>query len=495
MKKYLIFASVVACLAVSGCVKAKKDFADDQVSFSASTGTLDTRTDYGVDETVGGQPVTYVNWVGGDKIKILSSTGSSDTYTVSEVYDGGNQRISKGNVTPDHNGIAWGTGTQTFYAMYPANFSGSSLTSSTMECVIPATWTPANETELGQLPYGYMFAKTTTTRTTSVSLIFDPKFTAFTFTLKNPTETAVTLSSFTLSSASKAMNGTYTVNTSNGSVGTLPTAESNKSVTVDFSSWSWSGGGLVIPACTTAGPGTKTFTLVTVPNTFDDLSISCTIDGVTTTRDLKKNGSFLSFAAGKKHNISMYLPGTAPVENPFTIMFGGGTESGKSAFETSGEQGEGTFYVHPISQGFNNENIKYLGRWSSLPTNGNHNALQVFSDYIAIQDRGITPAKGGIYFELSDTYNEYTPTKIEIECSAATGSKIKVYFNTDSASIPARINDVQDVYSSGESGKKVLIYTQSTTPSIPTTALKDIKIINTTSSLAAINIYSVKVYF
>ena len=106
MKKYLIFASVVACLAVSGCVKAKKDFADDQVSFSASTGTLDTRTDYGVDETVGGQSVTYVNWVGGDKIKILSSTGSSDTYTVSEVYDGGNQRISKGNLTPDHNGIA-----------------------------------------------------------------------------------------------------------------------------------------------------------------------------------------------------------------------------------------------------------------------------------------------------------------------------------------------------------------------------------------------------
>lgn len=495
MKKYLIFASAVACLAVSGCVKAKKDFADDQVSFSASTGALETRTDYGLDWTVGGQPVTYVNWVAGDKIKILSSTGSSDTYTVSEDHDGSYQQgISKGNVTPDGSGIAWGTGQQTFYAMYPANVSGSSLTSSTMTCVIPATWTPANETELGQLPYGYMFAKTTTSRTTSVSLTFNAKFTSFTFTLKNPTASAVTLSSLSLSSASKAMNGTYTVNTSNGSIGTLPTAGNNKSITVDFTSLT--GGGLTVPAGTTANPGTKTFTLVAVPDSFDDLTVACTSSGTTKTMKLKHNGQFYSFAAGKKHNIAIELPDFSSASvSSFTILFGGGTESGQSAFETGGEQAEGTIYNHPISQGFNNENIKYLGIWSSLPANGSHNALQVFSDYIAIQDRGTSPAKGGIYFELSDTYNDYTPTKIEIECSAATGSKIKVYFNTDAATIPLRINDVQDVYSSGESGKKVLIYTQSTTPSIPTTALKDIKIINMTSSLAAINIYSVKVYY
>lgn len=320
MKKYLIFASAVACLLVAGCAKDKeKDFADNQVSFSARTGVLETRTDYGTDGIVGGQSVTYVNWVAGDKIKILSSTESSDTYTITEDHDGSDsQGISKANVNPDNSGIAWGTGTQTFYAMYPANVTGSSLTSSAMTCFIPAVWTPADATELGQLPYGYMFAKKSTSRTTSVSLTFNPKFTAFCFTLKNPTGSSVTLSSFSLRSDNKAMNGTYTVNTSTEAI-TRPTNGDNKSVTVNFPS-TWSGGGLVIPAGTTDNPGTKTFTLVTVPDSFSDLTLSCVSGGTTKTMGLKKDGTYLTFAEGKKHNISITLPDFESYTYGFSVM-------------------------------------------------------------------------------------------------------------------------------------------------------------------------------
>lgn len=326
MKKYLIFASTAACLVVAGCVKDKeKDFADDQVVFSATTGALETRTEYGETGTVDETKVQYVDWVTGDEITILMSTGSTDDYTVTNIHDGSDSNgISKASLSAQGSGLSWGTGTdyRTFYAMYPkSGTNGSSLAmvsgSPAMSCVIPATWTPTDAT-LERLPYGYMFARLETPRTTSVSLTFDSKFTAFCFTLKNPTASDVTLSSFTLSSASKAMNGTYTVNTSNGNVGILPTAGDNKSVTVNFSSLT--GEGLVIPRGTTEAPGTRTFTIVTVPDTFDDLTVSCVSDGVTKTRVLKQGSTYYSFAAGKKHNISITLPDFTAYTYEFSVI-------------------------------------------------------------------------------------------------------------------------------------------------------------------------------
>lgn len=333
MKKTIVVAMVFAAfMAGSGCIKDKeKDFAEDQVSFSANTGALETRTDYGEDGSVGETSVTYVNWVAGDKIKILSSTGYSDTYTITDVHDGSDSDgISKANVNPDNDGIAWGSGTQTFYgkypAVYPAAADSTSLTSSTMTCYIPGTWTPSDETALSQLPYGYMLAKETTSRTTSVSLTFNPKFTAFTFTLKNPTGTSVALSSLTLTSASKAMSGTYKVSCSDESVGTLPTYSKGTTdhVRVAFPS------GFSVPAGTTANPGTKTFTLVAVPDSFSDLTVTCTNSGGSSrTLGLKKSGAYLTFAALKKHNISITLPSFAEFEysisvtNPTDLTYNG----------------------------------------------------------------------------------------------------------------------------------------------------------------------------
>jgi len=423
----MVFA---AFMAGSGCIKDKeKDFAEDQVSFSANTGALETRTDYGEDGSVGGTSVTYVNWVAGDKIMILSSTGSNDTYTVSEDHDGSDsQGISKGNVNPDNSGIAWGTGEQTFYAMYPANVSGSSLTSSAMTCVVPVTWTPASETELGQLPYGYMFAKETTSRTTSVSLTFNAKFTSFTFTLKNPTASPVTLSSLSLSSENKAMSGTFTVNPSTGAIASLPTPGANKSVTVDFTLLT--DGGLVIPAGSQASPGTKTFTIVTVPDTFNDLTVTCTNSGgASRTLGLKKAGTYLSFAALKKHNISITLPDFASYDydfsviNPTDLTYAGGTAHA-TIVSTKTPAGGSAQSASWTVEGY------YTDAACTAPASG----------YTSFLPNGIDNGSGGGNGDISFSYAAATPSAVssnyqsvaEADIAASTfgsGSSTSKYLN------------------------------------------------------------------
>ena len=335
MKKYVMFAVTVACVALSSCVKDKeKDFADDQVSFSAQTGTIETRTAYGAvseEIQVGGKYVQYVNWVTGDEITIVSSAGGSDDYTITLDHVGSDALdISKANVSPKGGGIAWGKGVQTFYAMYPAANStlGSSLSATDgMTCVIPATWTPARATELGQLPYGYMFAKTDPiSRTTNVSLTFNSKFSAFCFTLTNSSTTEpVTLSSLKLESGSKAMSGIYYV-ASDGTLGnSFPTFSDgvNNSVTVDFASLS----GLTIDANSSA-----TFTVATLPQVFNDLTLYVTKSGGGTKKlQLKKGSSWIEFAALKKHNINVTLPEFGSfdydfqVVNPTDLTYSGGT--------------------------------------------------------------------------------------------------------------------------------------------------------------------------
>lgn len=359
MKKYIVFAAAAAFVALSSCVKDKeKDFADDQVSFSAQTGTIETRTTYGAESEeiqVDGKYVQYVDWVTGDEITIVSSAGGSDDYTITLNHVGSDdptKGISKANVSPNGDGIAWGTGEQTFYAMYPAADSdlGSSLsTADGMTCVIPPTWTPANAIELGQLPYGYMFAKEVTSRTTNVRLTFNPKFSAFCFTLTNSSTTeSITLSSLKLESGSKAMSGSYSVSTS-GAPGNFPTysdgsnnVAANNSVTVNFSSLPGDGNtitsGLTIPAS-----GSATFSVVTLPQVFNDLTVSVTKSGGGTKRlKLGKNTTPndpttyapITFAAGKKHNISVTLPefGTVTYDfseiDPTDLTYSAGTSTG-----------------------------------------------------------------------------------------------------------------------------------------------------------------------
>lgn len=309
MNKYLWLASAFLCIVSSSCTKdIEKDYAGNQVVFTARTGALDTRTQYGEPGTENEKVIQYVDWVDGDDITILMSPGSSANYAITKVTDGGSGSYSRATITAKQGSTAleWGSSDKyNFYAMYPAAdpVLGTSLTTTTMTAVIPDTWTPTDET-IGKLPYGYMFAKAENIANQSeeVELLFNPTFTAFCFTLKNSTGNPIKLTSLSLKSISKAMSGTYGVSTSDGTI-TLGSSNTNKTITVDFTSLK--DGGFVVPSGTE-----RTVTVATLPDTFNDLTVSITRYGDSDPKELplKKSNSYLTFEAGKKHNLHISLP-------------------------------------------------------------------------------------------------------------------------------------------------------------------------------------------
>lgn len=351
MKKYLIFASAVACLMAMGCVKDKeKDFSEDAIVFSASTSELETRTQYGATGTVNNKLVQYVDWVEGDKITILmspakGSSSASAHYTVDRApTTGGSGSYSRAiiSVAQGSSPLEWGTSdSYDFYAMYPSTdfVQGNSLSSSAgMTAVIPSSYSlTSDQIDNNRLPYGYMMAKKTMSRSTSVELDFYPKFTAFCFTLKNTsTSKSVPLSSISLTSVSKAMSGSFTVASPDADP-VLNSSNSNKTITVNFPR------DFNIPVASNKDtPGQKTFTIVTLPDSYSDLTVTVTqvIDQNEVSKSLKLGKTneqlefeWIEFAAGKKHNISVTLPEfthydyTLTVTSPTDLDYAAGTSN------------------------------------------------------------------------------------------------------------------------------------------------------------------------
>jgi len=317
MKRNIIFAAAAVCVALSSCVKDKEqDFVEDQILFSASTGELETRTEYGALDDNTNPSKQHIDWkLTGDKITILMGSQSADYDVTRKTQGSGSSSKSNASisVSSGSEALRWGDGSsRTFYAMYPAagtisytpdggSAVSNEVTSSGMTAVIPPASTVS---ELSELPHGYMFATKTASRSSSVSLEFGHHFTAFSFTLKNTSSTDLELTSFKLKSASHSLSGVYTVST-NGTYTRV--SEFSKAISVT---------GITVPKAANSTPGEVSFTIVTFPrafpgsgsDTFNDLSVECESNGKTKTLVLEKSGSPIPFAPLKKHNISITLP-------------------------------------------------------------------------------------------------------------------------------------------------------------------------------------------
>ena len=295
-------------------VSCNKDSRTGTIRFLANTAGFeekdDTRTVF-TGTKVG--DVERIDWSEGDILRIYcgeaTMLGSSNQhecdYTVSASSSSGSA-VCTASINPatDVNGMQWGENEHTFYAMYPSpdtdGLVGASFENGTMVFTMPATQTVTRKENTGiwlpDMKYAPMLAVTTVNAyADSVPLDFSPKYSAFSFTVKKAKYAVIHLSSFTLTSATGYLTGTYTLEagayTPDGGVSNV--TNGGKSITVDLN-------GVVLDADTPD----LTFTVLAGPQYLSGLVIGFTGEEIgTRTLALNRNGNPLPFAAYKKYNI------------------------------------------------------------------------------------------------------------------------------------------------------------------------------------------------
>lgn len=318
MKRMIFIASLIGGLMLlAGC---RKEFGrGGEIRFVASSvAGPRTRTEYsgeGNRDSNGLLTWERIDWKNGDLIRIWSDaakTPAGDVYSdykVSSVKeksgDPTRSQASVENAKP--NGLTW-DGVESacgFWAVYPASMAGTGTTR-TVNLTIADSQTSSD----GLASAPMVAAVDNATPGDPVTLEFYPAFTAFEITLKSKDQD-ITLNSFALTSASKALSGTFTSTIAAGGTSTFACpsrTDATGKVKYTFDS------GTVI---TNAENGGVTFTVLALPQAYDDLTLefSVTVDGVAQTRKLalsKADGSSYLFAACSKHRIyGLAMPGNA----------------------------------------------------------------------------------------------------------------------------------------------------------------------------------------
>lgn len=310
------------------------------ISFAANTYYENgpaTRTDYSYTDENGsfvGSTSNYerIDWVNGDKMRIWSQVSSTNhaaaDYSVTSHSASSDNLKSLAEVQSSTSGsdLSWltDTDTHTFYALYPSpategvDASKVSLNANVITATIPATQVvgSAQNVTVGnvtrrickpQMKYAYMWAATQAAPNNGpISLEFKPMMTAFEFTIGTPAgKDPLTIQSFSLTtdSSSPVLTGdfTATISYSNNQYGyTVSNVTSGgRSITVNL-------GGISV---SNTNPATFTVFAIPQPN-LKNLTMHFTLaGGVTKSVDLKQNGSWVSFPAGKKYRITnVYIP-------------------------------------------------------------------------------------------------------------------------------------------------------------------------------------------
>ena len=239
----------------------------------------------------------------------------SDYKVQTHQTDGNDNTVSRASIVPvDGNGLQWGSGQHTFYAMYPSVNSAAftaaekakiGINTTSFKGTIPTAQTPQwSNNGWPQMQYAYMFAAPPpSAEAREVKLPFYPQFTAFEFTVTSGEHASVALTSFSFDAvtANTPVTGDFQLqNAAPGGTPSTPTGGSTSSrITVDLT------GKTVTP-----GAPLK-FTVLGLPADMGAMRMSFTGPAIgTRTVILKKknttSGQFeeIQFTARKKYRIS-----------------------------------------------------------------------------------------------------------------------------------------------------------------------------------------------
>ena len=331
---YLLLAAGI--LSLAGCQKnglSGTVSGDNTIRFGASA-TPGTKAAYSGDMTGNFERIA---WQTGDLIRIYSDKAThryldqkfADYAVTSETADG---RNSKAEIAPAteyngmKNGLVWGDEADTykFWGVYPSTECANGSTG-VFDLEIDASQ-DKGDAAVNFPKYGFLTATATAEITEEhfdgnrivktvknggtkedVTLAFEPAFTAFEIELIS-NDAAMTVTEFSLSSASKSMAGKYTV-TYNGTTRTFADANATPVKAVTLTNL-----GELAPASADAAGSTLTFTVFAQPQTYNDLTLSLKVNvgDSAQTRSLKltKNGTGVTFDALMKHRLKgIALPG------------------------------------------------------------------------------------------------------------------------------------------------------------------------------------------
>lgn len=285
----------LSLLALAGCSKQGIDqlysrAAGEEVVFGAVSRSYNplTKTAYsGETNTVDGKKMERIDWVKGDQFRVYSNVAKhryldqkwADYQIMKDPTNNGAESVVTFGVNSDpglapvteatlgsrfvsKNGLVWSEGEQEFYAIYPVSESADGA-SGTLSAAIPADQndpetlqyvpvktegtTVTKDGATDNLPkYGFMTAYTKATggsanggtKDGAVDLAFSPAFTAFEITIladKDETD-PITVKSFEMVSADKALVGAYSIKYTAGKASyTCPAAAAdNKSISLKF---------------------------------------------------------------------------------------------------------------------------------------------------------------------------------------------------------------------------------------------------------------------
>lgn len=221
----------------------------DEVKFGLSLSDPETKTVYGDETTVNGNPVFPIYWVEGDKVQVFSPQclegRRSAEYKVVLPSGVTNPYYAEDLTPTGENGVQWGGNESAdFYSLYPSgNYTLSADGSKAENITINYTQHIAvnGASVKSDMEDCLMYAKTLgVPRGQTVNLHYDPISTVVMLTLKvADNQQGTEADTFTIQTISLIADtdiaGTFSLNISDGSFGEFTVGESNKTVTTQIS--------------------------------------------------------------------------------------------------------------------------------------------------------------------------------------------------------------------------------------------------------------------